>query len=607
MKTFQALILAGLGAQGLMAAEFHVALQGDDGQDGSAAKPYRTISAAAKVAQPGDLVTVHEGVYRERVSPPRGGETDANRITYPAAPGEKVEITGSEAVRNWEKVQDDTWKVVVPNAFFGGFNPYADEIHGDWFGKRGRKHHTGAVYLKGAWLTEAAKLEDVMKPAGDIPLWFGQADQDTTTIWAQFKAANPNEQPVEINVRRTVFYPEKPGMNYITVRGFTMRNAATPWSPPTAEQIGLIGTHWSKGWIIENNVISHSRCTGVTLGKYGDEWDNKAESAEGYVGTINRAVKNGWNKETIGHHLVRNNTITHCEQSGIVGSMGAAFSRITGNTIHDIHLQRLFGGAEQAGIKIHGAIDLEVRGNHVYRSGSFGLWFDWMAQGTRISGNLLHDNALEDLFVEVSHGPFLVDNNILLSPKSLFTSSQGGAFVHNLFAGTFIRQNDYDSRMTPFHKAHSTEVAGLHDNPSGDDRYHNNLFVERWNMTAYDTAKLPVTMSGNVFLKGARPAKVETDPLVKTDFDPTLKLLAGADGCTLEMTFDPAWSAERTRKLVTTSLLGKATVPNLPFENPDGSPLTIDTDYFGKPRNPANPSPGPFESPGQGMLTLKVR
>ena len=69
---------------------------------------------------------------------------------------------------------------------------------------------------------------------------------------------NPNEQLVEINVRRTVFYPDQPGRNYITVRGFIMRHAATPWAPPTSEQVGLIGTHWSKGWIIENNVISHS-------------------------------------------------------------------------------------------------------------------------------------------------------------------------------------------------------------------------------------------------------------------------------------------------------------------------------------------------------------
>jgi len=68
-----------------------------------------------------------------------------------------------------------------------------------------------------------------------------------------------------------VFYPRETGRNFITVRGFTLEHAATNWAPPTAEQVGLIGTHWSKGWIIENNTISHSRCVGITLGKYGDE------------------------------------------------------------------------------------------------------------------------------------------------------------------------------------------------------------------------------------------------------------------------------------------------------------------------------------------------
>lgn len=161
--------------------------------------------------------------------------------------------------------------------------------------------------------------------------------------------------------------------------------------------------------------------------------------------------------------------------------------------------------------------------------------------------------------------------------------------------------------MTSFHKAHSTEVAGLHDNPSGDDRYYNNLFVAPWNMTGYDTTKPPAIMSGNVFLKGAKPSKVEAGPLVKPDLDPALKPSAGADTCSLEITVDAAWSTERTRKLVTTYLLVKALVPHLPFENPDGSPLPIDTGYFGKPRNPANPSPGTFENPGKGKLMIKVR
>ena len=173
-------------------------------------------------------------------------------------------------------------------------------------------------------------------PTLNPQLWFGQVDPANTTLYAQFKGVNPNEQLVEINVRQTVFYPDKPGRNFITVRGFTMEHAAPPWAPPTAEQMGLIGTHWSKGWIIENNVIRYSRCSGVALGKYGDEWDNRAESAEGYVGTLTRALTNGWNQATVGSHVVRNNHISFCEQTGIVGSLGCSFSTVTGNEIHDM-------------------------------------------------------------------------------------------------------------------------------------------------------------------------------------------------------------------------------------------------------------------------------
>ena len=78
------------------ATEFHVSARGSDTNDGSLQRPFKTISAAARVAQPGDVITVHEGVYRERISPPRGGESDDKRIVYQAAPGEKVEIKGSE-------------------------------------------------------------------------------------------------------------------------------------------------------------------------------------------------------------------------------------------------------------------------------------------------------------------------------------------------------------------------------------------------------------------------------------------------------------------------------------------------------------------------------
>ena len=589
----------------LHAADFHVAPSGNDANPGTRAAPLGTIQRAADLAQPGDVITVHEGVYRERIKPPRGGQSDQKRIVYQAVPGEKVEIKGSEVVKSWVKVQDDVWKMTVANSFFAKFNPYSDLIRGDWFNPKGRQHHTGAVYLNGHWLTEAAKQEDVLKPAGDNPLWFAEADETGTTIWAQFKGVDPNQQDVEINVRQTVFYPEKPGVNFITVRGFTMEHAATPWAPPTAEQIGLIGTHWSKGWIIENNNIRYSVCTGITLGKHGDEFDNTSQnSAEGYVKTIQRALENGWSKQNIGHHVVRNNHISHCEQAGIVGSMGPVFCTVTGNTIHDIHVRRLFGGAEMAGIKFHGAVDTVISRNHIYRT-CRGIWLDWMTQGTRVTGNLLHDNGpSEDLFVEVNHGPFLVDNNLLLSRTSIFDMSEGGAYVHNLLGGS-IRSRPEMGRSTPFLKSHSTEVAGLQKTPGGDSRYYNNILIGQNGLSTYDGAKLPVFMAGNVFLSGAKPSKHEPNPLVQADVNPGLKLVEKPDGMYLEITLDRAW-AQQQREVVTTELLGKARIPDLPYEQPDGSPYRIDTDYLGRKRNDANPFPGPFEPSKRNEPELKV-
>jgi hypothetical protein len=765
LPTLTALLLVSLATA--HAATWHVATNGNDKSEGCGPEPFRTIQHAAEVAQPGDVITVHAGVYRERINPPRGGESEAKRITYQAAPGELVEIKGSEVVKNWTKVDGDVWKATLPNAFFGTFNPFSDLIRGDWFNGKGREHHTGAVYLNGDWLIEAAKLDEVLgkvtsKPpaksahkeyiinltwlrpgegaekipftsmtgnhelkkapcseggecvgwlepgdwvrcarvefkqpteqlelrascaaAGAVievrrdsatgellgsqglantggwqswvsckvrvrplsgaqslcfvfnrggspvvpaaPLWFAQVDKDNTTIWAQFKGVNPNEQLVEVNARQTVFYPDKPGKNFITVRGFTMRHAATPWAPPTAEQPGLIGTHWSKGWIIENNIISHSICSGIALGKHGDQFDNtSANSAEGYVKTIERAHAHAipWTKENIGHHIVRNNHISHCEQTGIVGSLGCAFSSVTGNVIHDIHIRRLFTGAEMGGIKFHGAIDTEISSNHIYRT-CRGLWLDWMAQGTRVSRNLFHDNLAEDLFVEVNHGPFVVDNNLFLSPVALLDMSEGGAYVHNLITGKIISTEEL-RRETPFHPAHSTQVAGLATIKGGDNRYYNNLIIgagagvaeppkkdDRHRRVAgygtwvYDAREFPSYTGGNAYLNGARPYGKEEQVSGAAPTDPQVQLVEEGAHTFLQCNLTDAALKAKTA-LVTTKLLGRAKIPGVAYETADGSPLQIDADYFGKQRDATNPTPGPFEKPGSGALKLKV-
>jgi alpha-N-arabinofuranosidase len=102
MKKIQLLLIAIILGFTLSAKEYHVAKTGNDKNPGTKDKPLLTIQAAANIAQPGDIITVHEGIYRERITPPRGGESDSKRIIYEAEKGETVEIKGSEIIKNWE-------------------------------------------------------------------------------------------------------------------------------------------------------------------------------------------------------------------------------------------------------------------------------------------------------------------------------------------------------------------------------------------------------------------------------------------------------------------------------------------------------------------------
>ncbi len=570
------------------ATEFHVATTGADVNDGSQARPFRTISAAARMAQPGDIITVRAGTYRERITPPRGGESDSKRIVYQAAPGETVVIKGSEIIRDWKPFLPNVWKATIPKTFFGAYNPYTDLITGDWFTDKKRPHHTGEVYLNGQSLWETHILERVLHPQAH-PTWFTESDDDNTYIYANFLGKDPNRELVEINVRDACFYPDQPGRNYITIRGFRMMHAATQWAAPTAEQIGLIGTHWSKGWIIENNTISDSKCACISLGKERktghNVWinDPRKDGATHYNEVILRALAIGWSRDTVGSHMVRNNVISECEQGGIVGSLGAIFSRIENNHIFNIWTKRQFTGAEMGGIKLHAAIDVVIEGNRIHNAGR-GLWMDWMAQGTRITRNVLYDNTTDDLFVEVNHGPFVVDNNIFLSEISLRDWSEGGAYAHNLFGGAIVSQPE-PRRSTPYHKPHSTALAGLDSTTGGDNRFYNNIFFTG-GLWVYNHREFPLQTGGNVYVSGARPYFKE--PTAAKADHPLPKLTASG-----ELHMEPLANPSATQ--VTTKLLGTAKVSRLPYENADGSPLTIDTDFFGNKRTA--PTPGPFQTP----------
>ncbi len=148
-----------------MARIIHVSKKGNDRNIGDIEHPFYSITKAANTALPGDWIVVHEGVYREWVSPVNGGMSAYQRITYEAAEGEKVVIKGSEKVEHWEKVEGSVWKAIVSNEIFGDYNPFMLPLEGDWLlYPENYTLHLGDVYMNEQSFYEAQSLEEVKNP-----------------------------------------------------------------------------------------------------------------------------------------------------------------------------------------------------------------------------------------------------------------------------------------------------------------------------------------------------------------------------------------------------------------------------------------------------------
>ena len=94
------------------AATFYVSPQGSDRNSGRGAGPdkaLQTILAAVDKLQPGDTCLILGGTYRETVVFPRSGKP-GRPITLKPYKGQKVIVSGCEAVTGWTRHKDNIWK-----------------------------------------------------------------------------------------------------------------------------------------------------------------------------------------------------------------------------------------------------------------------------------------------------------------------------------------------------------------------------------------------------------------------------------------------------------------------------------------------------------------
>jgi parallel beta-helix repeat protein len=312
-----------------------------DSNPGTKALPFRTISKATCIAEPGDTVLVYPGIYRECVRPARGGTSRDKMIIYKSLVPHKAVVKGSELVQfNWKPINTPSIKgrkascyvASLPQNIFKEnprlkgtiFNPFKIPVHvGPYlapdirystpskrhfsplqrggsakniysvrkyeysFGKN-RKNFPelvlGEVFVRGIPLRQVRTLAEVKADKGTFCVL-----DDGKQIAVNFTQWTYSNQ-LEVTVRQQVFAPKLRGLGFIKVEGFVFEHAANTGSFP---HMGMVSVRSGHDWIIENNIIRYAGTLGVDIGgEIAGHWDH---ISKGKVRDINEGP---WSKKT---------------------------------------------------------------------------------------------------------------------------------------------------------------------------------------------------------------------------------------------------------------------------------------------------------------------
>ena len=141
----------------------------------------------------------------------------------------------------------------------------------------------------------------------------------------------------------------------------------------------------------------------------------------------------------------------------------------------------------------------------------------------------------------------------------------------NLIVGTISYENYPDSEE---YEKQFEGYCGMGSAPS--DRYYN---------------PLPVWAEGNVYFNGAKPMSKEKAYVVG-DHKVTITLEEDGEHFCLKTNLYE-FMPQTENRIITTDILGMAFEPEQKYENPDGTPIVMEQDYFGKAWG-TNPGAGPF-------------
>jgi hypothetical protein len=384
--------------------------------------PLRTINAAAQLAQPGDIVTVGQGIYHEWISPVRGGNANAP-IQYRSLPEHAAIVRGTD-------VLDAQWQAVphAPGVFTAPL-PEAAFVFGNPFAGAKDSKRNALVFHHDQLLSQVTTLEQLIRATNS---WL--ASDDGLRLLVHLNGnATPATGTIEVTTRDRIFAPHRRGLSYIRVEGFIFERCATR---PGFPQLGALSTRSGQHWIIRNNLVRYTTARGIDCGS--ETWSPESLSA---TEPEDKHLLIG------GHHLVEGNVLTDNAEGGIA-AWNTDFVRIIGNVVRDnctsaLASNHALADFEAGGIKVHAFRNGLIEGNLVISNWSFGIWLDNGWENARVTRNVCIGNHGSGIFVELGFGPILVDHNFSASNVHLDSPYFGdGIYTHDS-SGVTIRQNTF--------------------------------------------------------------------------------------------------------------------------------------------------------------------
>jgi len=449
---FRFLVVVLLSTNTAFSVKYYISPTGSDTNNGSQESPFKTISKGASVALAGDTVFVLEGVYRERVSPPRGGSA-GKPIVYLAEPDKNVFIKGSDIWKpGWKKNAPNVYYAIPEDSLFNddcyvdNKNPFKVASSSTPYGREGRAevvnfgysgdinmvYTIGQVFVDGEMYIQKPYLSEMKASART---WF--YDRNTDNLYIHFPEDNPNKYTVEISTRRRIFAPHKRRLGYINVEGFIMEHCGNQYpanfweaTRPEWQQAGALGTRSGNRWVIKNNVIRFANGVGIDFGNEG----NSAVDLE--TGSNGLATGSSY-------HIIDSNYIS---DNGAAGTAAYFPSNVTfTNNVLERNVNLMFVGNkrwESAGVKMHGPRNTLVA-NNLFRDnyGKWTLWFDGGAgPGTRVHRNLIigGEKGFDLEIGTAAENKLILDNNIIVNQDWGISIRNAGGItaLHNLILGS---------------------------------------------------------------------------------------------------------------------------------------------------------------------------